>query len=176
MKAINKAIFLDRDGILNEVIIRDGIISSPWSIDEFKIISGAKVLVELLKSKGYLLFVVSNQPDVERGKLSLSELAKMNRIINKEFLIDKIEYCTSSDNNHYKRKPNPGMIIDLAQSYNVFLMGSFLIGDSEKDILAGRAAGLKTILLQKEYNKKAHGIADFNCDNYSQIIKECFNN
>jgi D-glycero-D-manno-heptose 1,7-bisphosphate phosphatase len=123
------------------------------------------------KQKGYLIIVITNQPDVSRGLLDPEDLRAMHTLLMKELPIDHIELCTSSDDTDFRRKPNPGMILDAANKLNVDLAASFLVGDGEKDIMAGKRAGIKTILLKTPYNSQIHGIGDFNCSSLDEVRK-----
>lgn len=170
LTVMGKALFLDRDGILNKVIIRNGQISSPWSIGEFEIIHEARGLVNSAKEKNYLVIVITNQPDVARGNMAMADLEAMNRLIQESFSIDDVGVCTTADDSDFRRKPNPGMIFELADKWAIVLDHSFFLGDSEKDIAAGKRAGVKTILLQNSSNQSIHGTADYNCSSYAEVI------
>ena len=167
---MSRALFLDRDGILNKVVVRDGQIGSPRSLSEFEIIFEAKALVSTAKARGYLVVVITNQPDVGRGKMNLDELESMHQTLRKTFSIDEIGVCMTADDSDFRRKPNPGMIFELADKWGIVLGHSFFLGDSEKDIAAGKRAGVKTILLQNSYNQNIHGTADYNCSSYAEVI------
>jgi len=163
-----KAVFLDRDGVINEVIFRvnDKPIA-PWSFKEFKLCDGITEPLRELKNSGYLLFVVSNQPDISKGLVTSEVVERMNDIIVSQFPIEKVVFCSHEDiHNCSCRKPKPGMIIELAYEYEIDLNLSFMIGDNWKDINAGEAAGCSTVLIQKAYNKNVK--ADF----YIQSLAE----
>lgn len=161
---MNRALFLDRDGILNRIIMRGDKVSSPWLASELNIIDEARELVKHAKENKFLTIVVTNQPDVSKGLIAQVELERMHQQLQDEFDVDSIEVCTSADNEDPRRKPNPGMLLDASKNHKIDLKRSFFIGDSDKDILAGKKAGVQTILLQTDYNKHIHGIADFNCN------------
>jgi D-glycero-D-manno-heptose 1,7-bisphosphate phosphatase len=166
-----RALFLDRDGILNKAIKRDGRVSSPWSIREFEIVHEAGGLVNAAKKKNYLVIVVTNQPDVARGNLTMTDLEVMNRLVRESFSVDDLGMCSSADDSDFRRKPNPGMILEMAQKWGIALGDSFFLGDGEKDIIAGRRAGVKTILLQNPDNQSIHGMADYNCSSYAEVSR-----
>src|SRR5437868_6614442 len=100
----------------------------------------------------------------------MDELQEMHRRLQDNFEVDAIEVCTSADNSDRRRKPNPGMLIDASQKFDVDLPSSFFVGDNEKDILAGKQAGVQTILLQTDYNLSIHGSADYNCNSFDEIL------
>lgn len=152
--------FLDRDGVLNSVVMRGGVVSSPWSRDEFSIVPEAAAFCEALRGQGWLLVVVTNQPDVARGNLPEDELDAMHAALRRLLHPDAIEVCTSGDDGDRRRKPNPGMLLDAAERLGIDLAHSWILGDSRKDMAAGRAAGVRTLLLATSYNSAAHDAAD----------------
>jgi len=168
---VKRAVFFDRDGVINEVLFRGGEKPiAPWKLDEFKLITGIKKPLEKLHQMGFLLFVVSNQPDIAKKYVDFSTVNKMNEIILKTFPIKEIMICPHED--HHKchcRKPKPGMLIDLSTKWLIDLNKCFIIGDSWKDIEAGRAAGCTTILLDKHYNRSVE--ADYRSKNLDDVVK-----
>lgn len=153
----HRAVFLDRDGVINKVILKDGKPYSPRKIDEFVINDGIKEVVQHLKERGFKVFIVSNQPDLARGEITQDVLDTMTQKVKSEIPIDDIYICPHDD--HHKcscRKPRPGMLLQAAQKWGIDLTGSFLIGDTWKDMEAGKACGCKTILLDACYNQDAH--------------------
>jgi len=156
-KKLNKAVFLDRDGVINHVVFHEGINkpSSPWNIEEFKLIKGIKKPLEKLKQMGFLLFIISNQPDIARGNVKKGTTEKINKILYEKFPIKEIRICPHDDKDNCNcRKPKPGMILDLKEKYDIDLKKSYVIGDSWKDMKIGENAGVKSILIDKKYNKK----------------------
>lgn len=168
---MNRALFLDRDGIINEVVMRDGKPASPRIFEEFSLIPGAIELAKTAKELGFLLVLITNQPDVSRGLLSRKELKKMHEFMQENIPFDRIEVCTSANDAYIRRKPNPGMLQQSADALNIDLSQSFFLGDSLKDLQAGKRAGAITILLQTDYNRFIHGLGDMNCNSFEQIFK-----
>tara|TARA_B110000438_G_C15737782_1_gene617071 strand:+ start:365 stop:922 length:558 start_codon:yes stop_codon:yes gene_type:complete len=164
---MKKAVFLDRDGVINEVLFRgNNNIKpiAPWEIEEFKLIKKIKKPLTKLSQMEFHLFIVTNQPDIAKGILKRSTVKKMNDIILNELPIDEIMVCPHIDSDNCKcRKPKPGMIISLAKKWGINLGDSFLIGDNWKDIESGKAAGCSTILVDKFYNKSVQ--ADYRVKN-----------
>ncbi len=153
---INKAVFLDRDGVINHVVNHKEINkpSSPWQIAEFKLIDGIKNPLDELKKMGFFLFVISNQPDIARGRIKKGTTEKINKIILEKFPIKEIIVCPHDDSDNCNcRKPKPGMITKLSKKWNVDLKKSYLIGDSWKDTEAAENAGIKSIIINKTYNQ-----------------------
>lgn len=146
---MNKGFFFDRDGIINELVNDEGKLRPPHKLDELKINNELIKTINLIK-KQYLIFLVSNQPDVARGSLSLDSLGKIN-----DAIFEKIEFKDSEfeiNDNPERKKPNPYMINKLISKYALNSKESWLIGDRWVDIQAGRDAGLNTILLEKSYS------------------------
>jgi len=148
------AIFLDRDGVINKAILRDGKPYSPRSLEEFVFNDGIKEAVYRMKELGYRVFVVSNQPDIARGEISQNILDRMSEKIRLELPLDDIFICLHDDHHDCPcRKPKPGMLMRAVEEWGIDLSSSFMIGDTWKDMEAGRAAGCKSILLDAYYNQ-----------------------
>jgi D-glycero-D-manno-heptose 1,7-bisphosphate phosphatase len=173
---MSRAIYLDRDGVINEVIFRSGNDSkpiAPWKIEEFHLIKEIKKPLQYLKQMGFHLFIVTNQPDIAKGIVEFSTVKKMNDIVMNELPIDEIMVCSHIDGDNCNcRKPKPGMILTLAKKWGINLEDSFLIGDNWKDIESGKAAGCRTILLDTFYNKSV--MADYRVKNLAmsaEVVK-----
>lgn len=164
------AIFLDRDGILNEVVMRGKVVGSPRAYAEFSPIAEAGPLVFACKELKYFTAIVTNQPDLERGLMSAADLERMHVALLLALPIDTVAVCGSGVDADPRRKPNPGMILELAGEFELDLARSWIIGDSAKDVEAGRRAGVRTILKETDYNRAAHGTADYNCVTYTEMI------
>jgi len=147
-----KNLFLDRDGVINKVIMRGNIVSSPRCLNEFKLredfISFHNGLEDSLN-----LFVVTNQPDIKRGLLKENDLEEMHKLIKENFSIKEIVYCPhDNEDNCICRKPKPGMIKKIINKFNFDLDQCLMIGDSSKDILTAQAANIDSIFLKTKYN------------------------
>ena len=160
---MNRAAFLDRDGVLNVLVYRpeEGIWDSPYRLEEFKLVAGAAEAVRLLKELGLLAIVVSNQPGVAKGKCTLEFLELLNQKIREELaregaFLDDIYYCLHHSDGVVRpyaricecRKPKPGLLFKAAKDHNVDLASSYLVGDRPADVEAGRSAGCKTIMVE----------------------------
>ena len=101
-----------------------------------------------MRSRGLLVFVVTNQPDIARGELSPGDLSEMTRRLRESLDVDEVAVCPHDDADRCScRKPQPGMLLALAERWDVDLGRSFVVGDSWKDVEAGRRAGCRTILI-----------------------------
>ncbi|MDH4445806.1 MAG: HAD-IIIA family hydrolase [Akkermansiaceae bacterium] len=164
-----RAVFFDRDGILNEIIMRGSVVGSPRAVSEFRIKEGAKELMQAAHNFGFACIVVTNQPDLQRGLLCQSELDEMHRVLASELSPDAIEVCPMGSAEDRRKKPNPGMIFDAAEEHGIDLASSWLVGDSAKDIEAGKRSGLGTILLATDYNQGVEETADFFFSSLAEI-------
>jgi D-glycero-D-manno-heptose 1,7-bisphosphate phosphatase len=149
---LHRAVFLDRDGVLNEVVERDGHPASPRALDEFVPAPDLHTL-QRLRAAGWLLFVITNQPDVSRGHTTPDLLDAMFERIRAAVPLDDVRACVHDDGHACAcRKPRPGMIEDLARCWHVDTLRSYVIGDTWRDVEAARAAGCTSILLDRPYN------------------------
>ncbi len=149
----NKAVFLDRDGVINKLICRDGKPTSPRSIEEFEFEAGVEPALNRLIAAGFKLFVVSNQPELVRGLLTDESLRLMTDRIASTLKIDEVLICPHDDDDGCScRKPQPGMLLELARKYDLSLKESYIVGDTWKDSGAGNSAGCISIILDRPYN------------------------
>jgi D-glycero-D-manno-heptose 1,7-bisphosphate phosphatase len=147
---MRRAVFLDRDGVLNQAVLRAGISSPPASVDELHILPGVPNACALLKGAGFLLIVVTNQPDVARGSTALETVEAINQKIRLNLPLDDIRVCYHDDNDKCAcRKPNPGLLLQAASDWKIDIGASFMVGDRWKDVEAGKRAGCRTILIGK---------------------------
>lgn len=152
---MHRAVFLDRDGVLNRTFIRNGRPFAPTSLDQFEILPDVSEALQLLHDVGFILIVATNQPDVGHGLVSQKVVEKMHEHLRTLLPIDDIEVCYSTDaDNSYRRKPQPGMLLEAASRWHIDLTQSFMVGDRWKDIEAGKAAGCRTIFIQRHYQEK----------------------
>jgi D-glycero-D-manno-heptose 1,7-bisphosphate phosphatase len=154
LRPTKPAVFLDRDGVLNEAIVRNGKPYPPPDPSQLVITRGAPAALEGLKREGFLLIVVTNQPDVARGTVSRADIDEINAQLSAILPLDGIEVCEHDDNGQCDcRKPKPGMILRARDRFRVDLAGSFMVGDRWRDIEAGRRAGCRTILIGDGYGE-----------------------
>ncbi len=144
-----RAVFLDRDGVLVIPEIRDGRSYAPRSIGAFNIYPSAAESLARLKAAGYLLVVVTNQPDIGNGLVSVDVVNEMHRLMTQALPIDRIEMCPHSQSEACNcRKPKPQLLLDAARCDEIDLAGSVMVGDRSSDVEAGRAAGCRTVLIE----------------------------
>lgn len=156
-----KAVFLDRDGTIN---VYKGFLRN---IDDFELIEGVSEAIKRINESGYLAIVVTNQPVVARGEVTFEELGRIHDKMETLLglggaYVDAIYYCPHHPHKGYEgevpelkfececRKPKPGMLLRAAEDFNIDLSRSIMVGDGETDIMAGKAAGCMTVLLNGE--------------------------
>ncbi len=167
-KIKNKAIFLDRDGVLNKAIIKNSKPYPPSKIEELEILPGVFEGIELLKHSGFKLIVITNQPDVARGTSKKETVDEINNKILETLKVDEIISCFHDDiDNCDCRKPKPGMILQAVKKWNIDLSLSYLIGDRWRDIQTAKNIGLNSILIKYNYDEKKIN-ADFECYNLEE--------
>jgi D-glycero-D-manno-heptose 1,7-bisphosphate phosphatase len=162
-----KAIFLDRDGVINKYVgfLRD--------INEFELIDGVPEAIKKINESGYLAILVTNQPVIARGEVTFEELQeihnKMETLLGMHgAYVDAIYFCPHHPHKGYEgeipelkfdcdcRKPKPGMLLKAAKDFNIDLEQSWMIGDSENDMEAGKAAGCKTVFIGEAEHEKCY--------------------
>jgi len=149
---MHRALFLDRDGIFNELVERDGILTSPRNWNEVSFYPGLERLADI-KDLGYLLILITNQPCVEHGTLTESFLESMHTHLQRTFQLDAVYYSPSASTTNPRRKPNPGMLLEAALRFGISLPDSFVLGDTQKDIGAAINGGCHSILWNRPYNR-----------------------
>jgi D-glycero-D-manno-heptose 1,7-bisphosphate phosphatase len=149
-----KAVFLDRDGVLNEALVRDGKPFSPMTIAEVVVPPDVPEALVRLRRGGFRLIMVTNQPNIARGSQSRDAVCAINRHLQDLLRLDAVEICEHDNaDNCDCRKPKPGMLLRAAARDRVTLATSFLLGDRWRDIEAGRRAGCRTILIGSGYGE-----------------------
>ena len=137
-----RAVFLDRDGVINANLMRNGKPVAPTTWHEFRFLPGIAEAAQRLKQAGFLLVIVTNQPDIASGITPKAVMEEMHAEIRRQLPIDGIMICFHTDADRCScRKPKPGLILDAATRHGIDLKASYLIGDRWRDVLAGQAAG-----------------------------------
>jgi D-glycero-D-manno-heptose 1,7-bisphosphate phosphatase len=145
---MHRAVFLDRDGVINRGVPRDGVRSAPLNVTEVEILPGVGTALASLRAAGFQLIVVTNQPDIARGRGRKDDVEAIHRRMLAELPLDEIRVCYhDNDDRCACRKPMPGMLFAAAVEREVQLAASFMVGDRWRDVGAGRAAGCRTILV-----------------------------
>ncbi len=169
--ATHRAVFLDRDGVINRALVRDNKPYPPSSLAEFEILPGVADACRKLKEAGFLLVVATNQPDVGRGTISQTLVESLHAHMCRELPLDRVEVCYhpgKGASNCDCRKPKPGMLLRAAKELGIDLAQSFMVGDRWRDIDCGHAAGCTTVLIDYAYDEplrqppdhRAHSLAE----------------
>src|SRR4051794_14156813 len=152
---MRSAVFLDRDGVINRNEVRRGRPYSPESLEDFVILPGVPDAVAALRAAGFLVIVVTNQPDVGAGKVSRALVDAMHDRVRRELGVDDIEVCYHVDSDGCTcRKPKPGMLLRAAEKHGIALDRSFMVGDRWRDVDAGRAVGCRTVFVDYDYESE----------------------
>jgi D-glycero-D-manno-heptose 1,7-bisphosphate phosphatase len=151
----SRAVFLDRDGVINAAIVRDGKPYPPARAGDLEILPGVAGALADLRRAGYVLVVVTNQPDVARGTQTRAELDAIHARLSAELPLDAIRACLHDDADRCAcRKPAPGLLVDAARDLDLDLAASVMVGDRWRDIDAGRAAGCRTVFINHHYAER----------------------
>ena len=154
MPSLRRAVFLDRDGIINLEIFRAGAWRPPSALSELRFAPGVDDCLAHLKRLGFLLVIVTNQPDVARGQQTVARVEEMHAVLRSRMPIDDIYVCYHDDPDDCAcRKPRPGMLLKAAEDHGLDLRESFLIGDRWRDVEAGRRVACRTVLVRNESSR-----------------------
>jgi D-glycero-D-manno-heptose 1,7-bisphosphate phosphatase len=151
---MRRAVFVDRDGVVNRAVIRDGRSFPPGSLAELEILPGVAEALAKLRAAGFLVIVATNQPDVGAGKQRREVVEAMHEHLLKELALDDIRVCYHVDADRCGcRKPLPGMLLEAARAWDIALGESFMVGDRWRDVEAGRAAGCRTAFVDYQLDE-----------------------
>lgn len=149
---MHPAVFLDRDGVLCRALIVSGKGYAPRTLADFRLVPNASKSVQSLKDAGYLVVVVTNQPDIGNGLVSAAVVEQMHQRLRERVPVDAIFTCPHAQTAGCEcRKPKSGMLRDAAQALNIDLPRSFMVGDRASDVQAGRSAGCRTVFIDRKY-------------------------
>jgi len=152
---VKPAVFLDRDGVINRGIIRDGKPYPPDRLEDLEILPGVPEALERLRAAGYVNVVVTNQPDVATGKQRREVVDAIHARLRADLPIDAIKVCFHVDADGCAcRKPRAGMLLDAARELDIDLAASYMVGDRWRDVAAGQAAGCKALFIDYGYAEK----------------------
>jgi len=159
---LKRAVFLDRDGVINRAMVREGKPFPPATLAELEILPGVLQALKELHNANYLLIVVTNQPDVARGTAKKADVEEMNAHLSSQLPIDAFKTCYhDTGDGCLCRKPLPGALLAAAKEYNIDLSKSFMVGDRWRDTEAGANAGCKTFFINYRYAEQKPETPDF---------------
>src|SRR5215218_981178 len=170
-----RAVFLDRDGVLNRAIVREGHPYPPPSVEAFELYDDVFSGCARLKAANFLLIVITNQPDVGRGTRSRETVEAMNLKMQSALpLLDRIEICYHAGERYGEacdcRKPRPGMILRAVAELNIDPKRSYVIGDRWRDVDCARAAGCRAIFIQRGYKENLREAPDFTVASFNDAV------
>lgn len=149
-----RSCFLDRDGVVVFPVIRNGQPAPPWKLEEVRFAPFLQKALADIRGLGFLVILVTNQPDIAYGNISRRDWRAVQDRIEKEFHFDDIFICCHRrDENCACKKPKPGLLFTAALKWEIDLARSYVVGDTSSDTGAARAAGCKSILINQEYNQ-----------------------
>jgi D-glycero-D-manno-heptose 1,7-bisphosphate phosphatase len=149
-----QVVFLDRDGVINRAFPEDGTTRPPWNLEELELLPGVPEAIERLRAAGFALVVVTNQPDVARGKQTRASVEAINQKLSLELpLLDVLVCYHDTRDGCDCRKPKPGMLLTAARKWELDLPHGFLIGDRWSDIEAAQSAGCRGVLIETPFSQ-----------------------
>jgi D-glycero-D-manno-heptose 1,7-bisphosphate phosphatase len=172
-EAHGAAVFLDRDGVINRPVVRDGLPYPPADVEEFDIYDDVPEGCMRLKAAGYLLVVATNQPDVGRGIQAEGQVEAMHAVMTAALPIDRVEVCYHAGGEASAcacRKPAPGMLLQAAEALSIRLSASYMVGDRWRDIDCGHAAGCRTIFVDRGYAEDLRQAPDFTVGSFAEAV------
>lgn len=156
-----RAVFLDRDGVLNRAVVVDGRPYPPRRAEDVELVEGVEEACAQLRDAGWLLVVVTNQPDVARGTTSRADVEAIHSVITRRIELDAVLVCFHDDADACAcRKPAPGLLHEAAERFGLSLEESVMVGDRWKDVEAGRLAGCRTVFIDCGYSERAPSAPD----------------
>jgi D-glycero-D-manno-heptose 1,7-bisphosphate phosphatase len=166
---LRPAVFLDRDGVLNRALVRDGVPHPPHDLSDFELLPGVPEALARLAAAGFALVVVTNQPDVARGTQTRARVDEINDRVRAMLpVLDVLTCFHDNADNCACRKPKPGLLLEAARRWGLDLARSFMVGDRWSDVVAGQAAGCRTILVETPYSKPERCSPDHRAANLSE--------
>jgi len=171
-RAEARAVFLDRDGVLNAVVMRGGRPSAPRTLAEFEILPGVSESLAALRAAGFLLVVASNQPDVARGLVTRETVEGMHDRLRAALPLDDVRVCWEIETpTSTCYKPKPGMLIAAADERGIDLRRSYMVGDRWRDVGAGKAAGCFTVFVDRGYGEVLRDRPDAVCKGLAEAAE-----
>lgn len=167
---VNRAIFLDRDGVINEPIVRNGKPYAPRKFVDFVLLPDVELAINEMVSMGFLVFVVTNQPDIGNGLVDPLEIEKMHQLVG-DLKINQIYMCPHSQIEYCScRKPKPGMIWRARDEHNIVLQSSYLVGDRKTDMEAAMNAGCLSVFVDRGYTESIDVEANYTCKSLMESL------
>ena len=173
MTFLRPAVFLDRDGTLNVALVRDGKPFPPENTEEFILLPGVVEGCHRLREAGFVLVVVTNQPDVGRGIQSREAVDEIHQLMLRLLPIDGVEVCFDpgwGESSEF-RKPRPGMLLRAAEKMGLDLSRSWIVGDRWRDVDCGVNAGVRTVFIDWGYDEELRSQPDFTVSDFPAAVQ-----
>jgi D-glycero-D-manno-heptose 1,7-bisphosphate phosphatase len=152
---MRRAVFLDRDGVINRVSLRDGKPYPPVGLLDLRLLPGVRDACRSLREMGFLLILVTNQPDLAREKADEKEVASIHEKLKRFLQLEDVKVCPHDDDAECEcRKPKPGMLLEAAREWGIDLAASYFVGDRWRDVEAGQRAGCQPIFIDYGYRER----------------------
>ena len=152
---MRRAVFLDRDGVVNRAILRDGKPYPPATLSDLRLLPGVREACRKLREAGFALILITNQPDIARGIITAQQVADIHGRLQRYLQLDDIRVCPHDDSAQCDcRKPKPGLLLEAARKLEIDLAGSFVVGDRWRDVEAGQRAGCRPIFVDYSYREQ----------------------
>lgn len=159
---MRRAVFVDRDGVLNRTVVMNGKLCPPARPEDVEILPRVTEACSALRAAGFLVIVVTNQPDVARGTQRVEVVEAINAVLRSGIPLDDIRVCYHDDADGCAcRKPKPGLLLQAARDWQVDVSRSFVVGDRWRDVEAGRRAGCTTVLIDNHQFEDQQSVPDY---------------
>jgi D-glycero-D-manno-heptose 1,7-bisphosphate phosphatase len=152
---MRRAVFLDRDGVLNRALLRDGKPLPPTRLDELRLLAGVREACQSLHEAGFVLVLVTNQPDIARGRASAGDVEAINGLLRRYLRLEDARVCPHDDDALcHCRKPQPGLLLEAAKDWDIDLQSSYFVGDRWRDVEAAQRAGCRAMFVDYGYRER----------------------
>lgn len=165
-----RAVFLDRDGVLNRSDVREGKPFAPLRVEDFDILPGVPESVAALREAGFLIIVTTNQKDIGEGLASMEVLEAMHDKLRAAVPVDDICVCACGETCR-RYKPKPGMLLDAARQWDIDLAASIMVGDRWRDVDAGKAVGCLTYFIDCGYSEPLNQSPDHTVSDLPEAVR-----
>jgi D-glycero-D-manno-heptose 1,7-bisphosphate phosphatase len=153
--ATNRAVFLDRDGVINRAVLREGKPYPPLGIETLRLLPGVREACRSLREAGFLLILATNQPDIGRGTANATEVSTIHTYLQRYLRLTDVKVCPHDDAAECDcRKPKPGLLLAAARDWGIDLAASYFVGDRWRDVEAGQRAGCRAVFIDYHYREQ----------------------
>lgn len=167
-KSLNRALFIDRDGVVNELVQQGDGLRAPRRCEEVSFYPEIiRTELEAIRALGFLLILVTNQPDIDMALVAPRFVEEVNAEVCRRFPLDDVYMCPFASDAHPWKKPNPGMFLQAAEDHALSLCESFHLGDTWRDVTAASRCGCRSLLWNRPYNTEL--IADFRISSLHEV-------